>query len=71
MSRSPSRRADVRGQGVVSRRVVGSFRPDHLDVSVDLLHQLPQTIRFLLINGPYRVLCSWKGVWEGDLAKIP
>ena len=56
---------------VVSRRVFGSFHPDHLHVSVDLHHLLPQTFCFLLINGPCRVLCSWKGVWEGDLVKIP
>ena len=56
---------------IISMRVAGSFRPDHLHVGIDLLHQLPQTVRFLLIHRPRRVLCSWKGVCEGDPARIP
>ena len=56
---------------VVSRRVVGSFRPDHLHVGINLLHQLLQNVCLLLIDRPRRVLRSWKGVRKGNPARIP
>ena len=55
----------------VSRRVAGYFCPNHLHMGVNLLHQLPQAIRLLLIIWTSWVLSNWGRIWNGDLAGVP
>ena len=56
---------------IISGRVVGSFRPRHLYMGVDLLHQLPRLFVSSSSMGPVGFCVvgrgSGKGIWLGSL----